>query len=122
MKTILSLILLLIAQSALAQPFLVCAPTPKASVWMPILSYTITGLGTAPITVPATINTDGSAQLHLDLSTVLKGQPLTNGVYTVTATATNAQGASVASPPFSFSIPYPSVIPPAPGILSLSNN
>lgn len=86
------------------------------------MTYTVTGLSATPLIVPATINSDGSAQLHLDLSTVAKGLALANGPYTVTAIANNAQGSSAVSPPFSFSIPFPTVVPGSPGVLSLSNN
>jgi hypothetical protein len=87
---------------------------------MPITSYTITGLSAAPLTVPATINADGSAQLHLDIAKVNAGLPLVNGTYTATAAATNARGTGAASAPFTFTLPYPANLPGAPGSLSLS--
>jgi hypothetical protein len=115
-------LLLLSACFALAQPFLVCAPVAKTDPSMPILTYTVTGLLAAPVTVPATINADGSAQLHLDLSKANNGLALANGTYTATATATNARGAGPASAPFTFPFTYPASLPGAPGSLSLSPN
>lgn len=95
--------------AAQASPFLVCNPVPAtdpsvvgvASLW----TYSLTGLGAAPIIVPAQINADGSVQLHYDLS------GLANGSYTVTATAT-VTGKGLASPPsapFTFSFAVPAV-------------
>ncbi len=113
-------LLLLSAGFALAQPFINCSPVPKTDLSMPITSYTVTGLLAAPLTVPATINVDGSAQLHLDLSKVNAGLPLANGTYTITATATNARGTGPASVPFTFPFTYPANLPGAPASLSLS--
>jgi hypothetical protein len=114
------LLLLLSAGFGFAQPFIVCNPVPKTDPSMPITSYTLTGLLAAPLTVPATINADGSAQLHLDLSKANAGLPLANGTYTITATATNARGTGLASGPFTFPFTYPANLPGAPGSLSLS--
>jgi hypothetical protein len=113
-------LLLLSVGFGFAQPFLVCTPVPKTDPSMPITNYTLTGLLAAPLTVPATINADGSAQLHLDIAKANAGLPLANGSYTVSVSATNARGAGAASAPFTFTLPYPANLPGAPGSLSLS--
>ena len=121
MKTL--LLLLLTTALAMAQPFLVCTPVAKTDPSMPLTSYTVTGLSSTPLVVPATINADGSAQLHLDLAKAgAAGAALANGPYTVTVAATNARGAGLATGPFPFSLPYPVATPGVPGSISLSTN
>ena len=114
MKTL--LFLLLSVGIASAQPFLISNSVPKTDPSMPIISYTITGLLATPLTVPATINADGSAQLHLNLATVAAGAPLANGPYTLSVFATNQRGLGAASVPFTFTSPYPASLPGAPSI------
>jgi hypothetical protein len=107
-------LLLLICGPLLAAPFLVCTPVPAGTGANPQpASYTVTGIGTGSITTPATVNADGSVQLHYDLGTT------PNGTYTVTATDTNSAGTSAASAPFTFSLPFV-VTPAVPQGLSLS--
>jgi hypothetical protein len=99
--------MLFVAGSVQASPFLVCNPVPAtdpsvvgvSSLW----TYSLSGLGPAPVVVPAQINSDGSVQLHYDLA------GLANGSYTVTAIAT-LTGKGLASPssaPFTFSFAVP---------------
>jgi hypothetical protein len=98
------------AIGAFAQPFLVCSKVLATDPTQPVTSYTVTGLGTLPITVPAFVNSDKSTQLHLDLSLVPLGSftaGLPNGIETVTATATNMWGTSAASVPFTFTKSLP---------------
>jgi len=104
--------LLLFPVSVYASPFLACNSVPATDPTAPILSYTIQGLPAVNLSVPATVNTDGSFQLHYDLG------PLANGSYTVTAVAVNQWGASAASSPFLFS----KVLPGAPAGLKLAPN
>lgn len=73
------LALLLSVGSAFASPFLVCDPAAD-----PLTSYVITGLPKGTVTVPATVNPDGTYQLNFDLA----GVP--NGTYTFTAAAVNS--------------------------------
>lgn len=90
-------ILALIAGNAMAQPFLVCDPYPaNTDATQVVQSFTITGIGTSPITTPAVLNADGTQSLHYDLSS------LGNGSVTVTVAATNQWGTGAASVPFSF--------------------
>lgn len=96
--------------TAKAGPFLVTASVPSTGVQP--ASYTIQGLPAVNITTPATKNSDGSVQLHYDLT------GLAVGSYTVTATATNLWGTSAASAPFTFS----SALPGSPISLSVSPN
>ena len=81
---------------AYASPFLVCDPIQAgADQFTKPASYILTGLGANPISTPATVNADGSVQLHYDLVN------LQNGTYTVTAAAVSAVGGvSPASSPF----------------------
>jgi hypothetical protein len=103
-----------IGEEADASPFLVCTPVTSSgnTNTLPV-SYTITGIGSGPITTPATTNANGSVQLHYDLGTAALGS------YTITATATNSAGTSAASAPFTFSLPFV-VTPVVPSGLSLS--
>jgi hypothetical protein len=112
MKKLISLLIPLFATlSAHAAPFLVCDPYPKATSSLQAVSkFTVTGLGASAITVPATVNSDGTQVLHYDLSA------LPNGTYTVTAAAVNGFGGSAVSAPFTFT----SGIPSTPTNISLS--
>ena len=94
-----------VAWAALGSPFLVCDPYPAGldQASRPT-SFVLTGLAQNPISTPATVNADGTVQLHYDLAT------LGNGNYTVTASAVNALGGiSPASLPFGFIRGVPSV-------------
>jgi hypothetical protein len=103
------LVLLLgLANAAKAEPFLVCDPYPfdSSSPWLNPSSFIIAGLTASPISVPAQINADGSAQLHYDLIDAPFGS------YTVTVTAVNTSGGiSSPSSPFTFILGNP--IPPS---------
>jgi hypothetical protein len=99
------LTLLSLACLAQASPFLVCDPYPAglAQAVMPV-SFVVTGLSANPLSVPATTNSDGTIQLHYDLSA------LGNGTYTVTAAAVNVFGGlSGNSAPFTFTSGVPAV-------------
>ena len=79
-------------------PFLSCDPYPAGldQASRPV-SFVLTGLAPRPISTPATVNADGTIQLHYDLAT------LSPGNYTVAASAVNALGGiSPASLPFRF--------------------
>jgi hypothetical protein len=84
--------------AASASPFLVCDPVPgNLDQFTKPVSYVITGLSGTPLSTPATVNQDGTVQLHYDLSA------LGNGTYTVTAAAVNVLGGvSPATGPFLF--------------------
>lgn len=103
MKIATLLPLLLLANTALAAPFLVCDPVPSnANQGLNIVNYIVTGLATSAMTVPAQVNADGSQQLHLDVGN------LANGSYSVTAAAVNAFGKEgPASAPFAFTVGVP---------------
>jgi hypothetical protein len=81
-----------------AAPFLVAdAVTPASDPNLNPVSYTLTGIGTSPVSTPAVQNANGTLQLHYDLST------LPNGSYTVAAVAVNVFGNSSAeSAPLTF--------------------
>jgi hypothetical protein len=100
-------LLLALAKVATATPFLICDPYPfdSNSPWLNPTTFIIAGLTASPFSVPASINADGSAQLHFDLSNVPFGS------YTVTAAAVNTSG-GISSPslPFTFILGNP--IPP----------
>jgi hypothetical protein len=108
---------LLMAGNLFGAPFLVSASYPAANN---VTSFTLSGIGTTAITVPALVNADGSTQLHLDLGLIPLGSftaGLPNGTQNVTATATNQFGViSAASAPFTFI----KATPGAPTGLSLS--
>lgn len=83
---------------AYSTPFLVCDPYPAGldQATRPV-SFVLTGLSPNPLSVPATVNSDGTVQLRYDLAT------LSNGNYTVVASAVNGLGGiSPASLPFVF--------------------
>jgi hypothetical protein len=113
MKYLLLTILLAgFVHALMAAPFLACDPYPvQAESGLNVTSFILTGLGN-PVTVTATINTDGSQFLHYDLGALPRGQ------YTVTASAVNGYG-GVSSPtlPFTFTLG----VPVAPNNLRLSN-
>ena len=93
------LIALLLSTAALsATPFLVCDPYPSGQdQFMTPVSFNVTGLSAQPISVPATINADGTRQLHYDVGN------LGNGSFTVSAAAVNVfGGTSPESSTFSF--------------------
>lgn len=94
-----------VARIALATPFLVCDPVPgNLDQFTKPVSYVLTGLSGSPISTPATVNGDGTVQLHYDLSA------LTHGTFTVTAAAVNQfGGVSGASDPFSFGVGVPAI-------------
>jgi hypothetical protein len=99
------LLLLLGAARAVGTPFLICDTNPlNADTTLNVATYTITGLGTNPVTVNATTDAVGGQYLHYDLAT------LPNGKYAnVTAVATNAfGGASLPSAPLTFTKGAPS--------------
>jgi hypothetical protein len=109
-------LLLFLPITAFADVYLVCAPVTPSTTNQSLnpVSYTISGLGSASVTTPATTNANGTIQLNYDLTTA----GVANGSYTVTATCTNSQGfSSAASAPFTFVLP---VNPAAPAALSLS--
>lgn len=107
------LLSILLASRIYASPFLVCTPVPASTgTSVQPTSYTISGLS-ASVTTAATVNPDGSVQLHYDLAAV------PNGTYTVTVTAANSAGTSAPSAPFTFTLPL-SEIPASPNGLSLS--
>src|ERR1700745_2060147 len=87
MKTIFLILWVLLAQAAVAAPFLVCDPYPAGvdPSGTPA-SFILKGLGANPIMTGAQINPDGTVQLHYDLAT------LNNGNYTVIVDAVNVFG------------------------------
>ncbi len=83
-----------LCSTANAAPFLVCDPYPSSG---PQPTEFLVTVGTAaPVTVPATRQTDGSVILKRDVAGI------GTGAKTVTAKAKNAWGESAASAPFSF--------------------
>jgi hypothetical protein len=110
MKTL--FFLLLLTGLARATPFLVCDPVPgNLDQFTKPVSYVITGLSSSPITTPATVNADGTIQLHYDLAS------LPHGSYSVTAAAVNSLGGvgPSSTPPFAFT----NGLPAAPTTLRL---
>jgi hypothetical protein len=88
-----------LAGPVLASPFLVCDPVPGSlDQFTKPVSYVITGLSSTPLSTPATVNSDGTVQLHYDLA------QLPHGTYSVTAAAVNSLGGvgPASEPPFSF--------------------
>ena len=104
MKLLAGLVLILYPLSRLyASPFLTADPYPAglSSATMPI-NFILKGLSANPITTPATVNPDGTIQLHYDLSS------LGNGTYTIIADAVNVfGGVSPDSAPFTFTVGVP---------------
>lgn len=92
------LILLMIAMSAQAAPFLVCDPYPVAGVLPDMFSVQLDA--TAIVVVPATTNPDGTRYLHYDLANV----PISGGshVFTVIAQSTNPLVGASAPANFTF--------------------
>jgi hypothetical protein len=90
--------------AASGAPFLVCDPYPAQTITtLNVTQFVITGLGASPITTSAQVNSNGTQQLHYDLSALNLGV-----TYTVTATAINGLGnMSSASPNFTFSLGSP---------------
>lgn len=110
MKTL--LVLLLTTAAASASPFLVCDPVSGSlDQFTKPASYVITGLSSTPISTAATVNADGTVQLHYDLA------QLPHGTYSVTAAAVNSLGGvgPESAPPFSFT----SGLPAAPTTLRI---
>jgi hypothetical protein len=110
-------LLLLLAQCAVAAPFLTCDEYPLMSEsGLNIASFVIGGLPGSPITVPATIDAQSSGQfLHYDLSNVT----LVNGQsYSITAYAINVYGSAGAAS----TIIFTRGVPAAPGNLRISPN
>ena len=103
MKKIFLVLWVLLAQAAVAAPFLVCDPVPAQTQQnLNVVSYMITGLSSNPISTQAIINADGSQQLHYDLGSTA------NGSYTVTAAAINGLGLEgPPSDPFTFTVGLP---------------
>lgn len=98
-------VLIVIAQVSLGSPFLVCDPYPAGldQSTMPV-NFILKGLSSNPIVTPATVNQDGTIQLHYDLS------QLAHGSYTVIADAVNIfGGVSPDSLPFQFTSGVPGV-------------
>ena len=96
--------LLLLTSRIAAAPFLVCDPVPAntGNQGLNVVSYVITGLATTNINVQATINADGSQQLHYDVGA------LANGNYTITVAAVNGYAQESAfTAPFAFTIGAP---------------
>ena len=87
--------------------FLVCDPYLSTDPAKPD-SFVISGLGTTSVTTPATTNSDGTVELHYDLTSTA------NGVYTVTVEASLAGVLSAASASVTFTLPI--VAPLVPGI------
>ncbi len=84
--------------------FLVCDPYPASDTVKPD-QFVISGIGGADIDSPARVLTDGSVDLHFDLSST------PDGTYTVTVKASLAGSASAASASLTFTLP---VVPPVP--------
>lgn len=102
MKTLLAL--LLSVTPIFANPFLVCPPVTSGISNSPV-TYTVSGLPNSPITSNAVTVTSGTVQLDLDLGP--SGQAVPAGSYTVSATATNPNGASAPSANFGLTVtPY----------------
>lgn len=112
MKNPVAILFLMMATRTLASPFLVCDAVPSnLDQFTKPVSYVLTGLAQSPISTPATTNSDGTVQLHYDLS------GLTHGTFTVTAAAVNVFGGigPASDPPFSFGVG----VPAAPGNLRI---
>lgn len=104
MKTL--LVLLALANTAWAAPFLVSDPYVVASdPNLNPVQFVIHGIGTADITINATTLSNGNLVLEYDLAT------LPNGQYSVDAAAVNVFGGEspFSSPPFAFTkgVPAP---------------
>ena len=85
--------------AASGAPYLVSDPyIPNADPNLNPVSFVISGIGTATISVPATTLTGGNIILQYDLAS------LANGKYSVTAAAVNVFGGEspFSSPPFVF--------------------
>jgi len=98
-----TLLFVLLVKGGCAAPFLVCDPYPtNADMGLNVTTFVVTGISAGPINVQATINPDGTQFLHYDVG------PLSNGTYTVTASAVNGYlKESQASSPFTFTIGVP---------------
>lgn len=100
-KTLLLAVLMVLLASTqlLAVPFLVCDPYPATSPAGVPETFLVVFDGGTPIETPVQTNTDGTVQLHYDLST------LDPGVHTVVVQAKNLWGVSDESVPLSFQKP-----------------
>ncbi len=96
--------------------FLVCDPYPASDTVKPD-QFIISGIGAADINSPARVSTDGSVDLHYDLSST------PDGTYTVTVKASLAGNSSAASVSFTFTLPAvkPANVPSVPLNLRLSD-
>jgi hypothetical protein len=72
-------------------------------------SFVISGF-LSPVTTPATVNADGSVELHYDLT------PEPNGSYTVTVEASLKGVLSAGSAAFTFTLPVVVTPPLVPGV------
>ena len=99
-------------------PFLVCDPYPKTVVQPSEFEIYLDG-STTPVLSQASVNTDGSVQLKLDLSTI------SNGAHTLTVKAAiaDAWGLSESNPtpPFAFTKRDISILPSVPSHITISN-
>jgi hypothetical protein len=103
--------------------FLVCAPYLATDPAKPD-SFIVNGLGPAPVppatsippvTTPATVNSDGTVELHYDLTST------PDGTYTVTVEASLAGTVSKGSASFTFTLPVPPpLVPNVPQGIALS--
>src|SRR5262245_18891921 len=84
------LLILLGVISASAAPFLTCDPYPiQTEAGLNVGQFVISGLAATNLTVPATINPDGTQFLHYDLALSV----LTNGTkYSISVVAVNGYG------------------------------
>jgi hypothetical protein len=96
MKIFFALLLLFVAGPLMAAPFLVCDPYPAT---MTVSYFTVTIDGGTPVQSVPLVNTDGTSQLHFDLTVVPAGS------HTVTIKAGNVWGESASSAPFAFTKP-----------------
>lgn len=100
MKALLFAALLTMCDIGIAAPFLVSDPYPKAGPQPD--SFTVQLDSTAPLTVPATVNADGSKQLRMDVGPL----GITNGSHMFTVKAVALSGVSAAANfPFTWALP-----------------
>jgi hypothetical protein len=99
MKTLLTLLVIVLASQAYGAPFLVSDPyTIQSDPNLNPVSFVIHGLGASDITIGATQLSNGTIILEYDLAT------LPNGQYQVDAAAINVFGgeSTFSAPPFAF--------------------
>lgn len=108
MRKLIIVLLLLLARTGVASPFLTCDPYPASTTDpnLNVVNFVVTftvPTGVSPVTIQAQVGTSGDRQLFYDVG------PLSNATYTVTVAAVNGYALeSPQSAPFTFSKGSPS--------------